>query len=214
MGQFVDLTGKKFTRLLVIEKSGHDHEGKILWKCLCDCGNIKITAGKYLKNGDTKSCGCYNIDKVIERNKQTKKQNGESTTRLYQTWHNMISRCEKGWGKDKNWYKDRGIIVCLEWHNFNNFRKWALNSGYSNELMIDRINNDGNYESENCRWVTPKVQANNKRNNRKITIDGITKNLRDWAEEYNLNPLTIQSRLRYGWEGKKLLLKPSERLEL
>jgi len=161
---FQNLTGKRFGRLVVIERKVNSKDGKANWKCVCDCGKIIITKGKYLKSGETKSCGCLNIDKIIERNKSNKKRGGMSTTRIYQCWYNMISRCEKGFGTDYKYYKGKGIIVCDDWHDFNNFASWALNNGYSEELLIDRIDGNKNYEPSNCRWVDVYVQANNRTN--------------------------------------------------
>lgn len=119
--------------------------------------------------------------------------------RLYQTWYGMINRCEnEKWRYFCN-YGGRGISVCEEWHDFDKFASWALRHGYAENLSIDRIDNDGNYCPENCKWSTKIEQENNKRTSRKVEIDGKVLNLCKWCEIYGISPVTVQSRLRYGW---------------
>jgi hypothetical protein len=205
----VILTGQKFGRLTVLKREGSNKDGKAIWLCQCDCGNKIIIASSSLrKNDGTRSCGCLIKELISKRNKESAKWNGNSNTRLYVTWHNIIRRCECNIKKETKGYKDRGITVCFEWHDFNNFKNWALNNGYEDNLTIDRINNDGNYVPENCRFTDMITQSNNKRNNHRITHNGITKTLTEWSRYYGISTSTITGRIKRNW-SKEDLFSPS-----
>ena len=163
MPKKIDMTGRVIGRLLVIEECGRDSRGEALWRCRCECGNEVIVLGSNLRNEHTTSCGCYQRERASE----VRTTHGMCKTRLYSVWMDMLVRggVHKGASeKDKHNYQDRGITVCDEWLVFENFRDWALSHGYKEGLQIDRVNNDAGYCPENCRWVTPKENMNNRRN--------------------------------------------------
>lgn len=201
---FVDLTGKRFGRLTVIERAENYKGCQTQWKCKCDCGNETIVRAMYLKNGGTKSCGCLKAETI----KTASLKHGMSGTRLWRIWNNMHSRCEQKNSSQFYRYGDRGISVCKEWSEFKPFMEWALSSGYKENLTIDRIDFDGNYCPENCRWVTKAEQNRNKSSNHFITIDGETKILADWARESGLDSKLIGRRLKEGWDAKRAVFQP------
>ena len=163
MRKKLDLRGQPFGKLTVLRENGRDKHNKVLWLCRCECGNEVTVLGESLRNEHTKSCGCYQRERAVEANTT----HGMCKTRLYSVWKAMLRRVGAIKGVDeetKRLYQDRGIIVCDEWLVFENFRDWALSHGYKEGLQIDRRDNDKGYCQENCRWVTPKENINNRRN--------------------------------------------------
>ena len=172
----LSLEGQKYGRLLVIERVGSDSRGNSLWKCQCECGKTIIAHSQRLKLGKTQSCGCYNSDLIIARNIANTKYNARNN-RLYRIYYGMKTRCYNPNEKEYPRYGGRGIKICSEWlESFETFQTWALSHGYSAELSIDRINNDGNYEPSNCRWATAKEQANNRSTNKKGGLNYVKAN--------------------------------------
>lgn len=169
MSKKIDLTGQTINRLVVIREAGRDKGGHVLWLCRClgktgdDCGNEVTVRGDHLRNEDITSCGCYRREHSSEANTT----HGASRSRLYSIWRGMLQRAGVYEGASENakrFYQDREITVCDEWLVFENFRDWALSHGYKEGLQLDRRDNDKGYCPENCRWVTPKENTNNRRN--------------------------------------------------
>ena len=207
-----DLSGDRYDMLFVIRRIDNSKDGHIQYLCQCDCGNYKIVKANNLRNGKTHSCGC--LKKKIMADKQYKHgdtggHSGKSS-RLYCIWSSMKDRCFRSNFRQWKDYGGRGIKVCDEWrNNYSVFKTWALSNGYHEGLTIDRINNDGNYEPCNCRWVTMKEQMNNKNNNHNISYNGKCQSLTKWAEELGIRRKTLDCRInRYHWPIEKALTTP------
>ena len=204
-----DLIGQKFSRLTVIELN-KQNKGGSSWVCKCDCGKIVIIRASDLKKGNRKSCGCILSDgkkKSLEACIKTCTTHGLSNTREYSIWKNMISRCENPKSKSYKHYGGRGITICEEWHNIETFYKRTKESGYKDGLTIDRIDVNGNYEPNNCRWATQKEQTNNERRNIKTEFNGEIHTLGEWSEILNININTLQYRYHRGDRGDRLFRK-------
>lgn len=195
MPPFKDLTNLKYGKLTVV-KLHHIKECKrkhFYWICKCDCGNYVIVNGLNLKNGHTKSCGCYQQECRIKYNT---KHSLAHKTPLYGIWNGIKQRCLNKNNKNYKNYGNRGIKICDKWTNdFNSFYNWAIQNNYQEGLSIDRINVNGNYEPNNCRWVTQKIQQNNKRNNIFITYNNETHTIAEWAEIFKINKNLLYQRL-------------------
>lgn len=201
-----EMLGMRVGKLTVIERvedhyypSGrHDAQ----YRCRCECGNEVIVLGIHLRSGHTTSCGCYRK----ETTSKARSAHRMTNTRLYRIWKGMKQRCLNSNHPNYNIYGGRGIRVCQEWaDNFQNFMEWAVANGYSDNLSLDRIDVNGNYSPDNCRWVTQKEQCNNTRRNINITIQGETHTLKEWTEKLELNYGTVSCRIERGWDPIRAL---------
>lgn len=202
MAKAIDLTGQKFGRLTVLERT--ENKGiQVCWKCQCDCENITTTTSYHLRHGHTQSCGCLQKERTVKAHKT----HGKLQTRLHGIWTGMKARCFNPNRKMYQYYGGRGIKVCDEWKDsFQAFYDWAMSNGYEDHLTIDRIDNDGNYCPENCRWVSVQTQNCNKRSGgHKLTkeqVDDIRSEYQkgkrghgcvELAKKYNVTKQTIHA---------------------
>ena len=160
-----NLIGQRFGKLTVIGRAENSNTGKTRWLCKCDCGNMKKNSvdSHSLKTGKVKSCGCL----YRESNNKNARIHGLTKSRLHLIWSGMKARCNNPKANGYMQYGGKGVTVCDEWtHDFKTFYDWATANGYADNLTIDRIDVNGNYEPSNCRWVSWKVQENNRSNNR------------------------------------------------
>lgn len=205
MGYKIDLTGKRYGRLVVLGYSHTEPKSrKSFWKCKCDCGTVKTVCASNLRSGNTSSCGCgegENRERLMQAFYDEHYKHGEAYSRLHRIWAHMKERCENPNCRDYPLYGGRGIKVCDEWvgeRGFEAFNAWALDNGYGDALSIDRVDTNGNYEPANCRWATDTMQANNRRANRRITMRGETKTIAEWCRQYGKNYGTVYTRLETG----------------
>lgn len=191
MGKFIDVTGLKFGRLTVLERVDN-YKTSARWKCICDCGNIRLVVARCLRSGHTKSCGCLNSEKLRESKKihgyaSRNQVGGHGETNEYNIWVGMNKRC---YNKKTKIYKDyggRGIEVCERWrHDFESFYK-DMGDRPSKYHSIDRVDVNGNYEPSNCRWATRIEQARNTRvyKNSKFGVNGVS--LHKKTNKYSVN---------------------------
>jgi hypothetical protein len=182
----IDLTGQVFGDLTVVKTAGYDNQGKIMWSCVCSCGNTCVVRRGALRVGHTTSCGC----KVKKR----LTTHGKTGHPLYRIWCHIKGRCDNPTDAAYMNYGGRGITYEDRWKTFEGF--WEdMHGTWQKGLEIDRIDNNGNYCKENCRWATRKQQANNKRNNHVITYNGISAGLVEWSELRGIAYNTLYARL-------------------
>lgn len=206
MGKCLDLTGQKFGKLTVDELGEYYISPKGAkskqWKCRCECGNFTLATTIQLRNGYKLSCGCYKR----ERAATSHQTHGMYGKRLYNIHSSMMQRCTNPKYKSYSNYGGRGIKVCEEWFSFECFQDWAMANGYTDELTIDRIDVDGNYEPSNCRWATSKAQNNNRSNNRLLTFNGETHTMSEWADITGIKYQVLACRiLNHKWPVERAL---------
>lgn len=205
-----DLTGKTFGRLTVLKEDAiRSKQGYVKWICRCSCPDKSIVSvtSYNLVSGKTKSCGCLQKELIINRNKSREKHpSADRETRLYRIWKGVHARTTyESQSAYKN-YGGRGIGVCDEWKNdFGAFRDWALANGYSDNLTIDRVDTNGDYTPNNCRWATRKEQNNNQRSNILLTFNGETHNAAQWADIIGVPRDRIYGRIRSGYPVERVL---------
>lgn len=207
----LDLTNQKFGRLTAVSKYPTIIGKQTKWLCRCKCGNEKIIETRALRSGATVSCGCYNREINLKKNTKHGYAKRGKIGPEYKAWTKIRQRCINP--NDPYWkdYGKRGIKVCKRWLNsFENFYS-DMGERPSKKHSIDRIDNDGDYTPENCRWATIKEQSNNTRRNIYITIDGVTKTLTQWCRVYGVNPVTANWRIKNGWPSEKAVKEPGNR---
>lgn len=205
---FCDMSGTKVERLTVIRRAENGKNGKARWECLCDCGNVVIVSGDKLRNGYTKSCGCMSHEALVKWSTK----HGKRHSRLYGIWCGIKRRTTVEKCSQYDRYGGRGIVMFEDWYSdFEAFYEWSMSNGYRDDLSIDRIDNDGGYFPDNCRWTTRAVQANNTSRNRYITIDGVTHTLIEWCRIIGIDRTTVYKRLKRGMSEVDALTKPLHR---
>jgi len=181
--------GEKFSRYTVIERV-ENIDGRPHYKCLCDCGNIRVVSGKYLRKGLSKSCGCYGA----EQRKLSTTTHGLSNSKEYTAWMNMKARCNDVNNKQYSDYGGRGISVCDRW--LNSFDNFISDMGLGNGLTLDRIEVNGNYEPNNCKWSNQIEQQRNKRNNHIVTLNGAEMTMKEASEKMGISYDALRIRLK------------------
>lgn len=207
-----DLTGLKFSRMLVIERAPDHFKPNgakvIMWKCRCDCGKESVVVGGDLKNGGTKSCGCLRAEVQLT----SAKTHGGSRTREYKIYQGMIFRCINPKARGYEHYGGRGISVAPRWmQSFENFIA-DMGMAPTSRHSIDRFPDpNGNYEPKNCRWATSKQQARNRNTSAFIEVEGQQVNVADAADNAGLSYELVRTRLRMGWTVSKTLNTPARK---
>lgn len=199
MSTLKDLSGQAFGKLIVLRRGENTKSGNARWVCQCDCGKVSSVVGSHLRSGHTRSCGCNLISDQAK---------GHAKERIYRIWTGMHRRCYNPDSDNYKWYGGSGIEICKEWHDFLTFRKWALENSYTDKLSIDRIDSEGDYSPENCRWQTQKQQMNNVSSNKIISYKGKEYTQSEFAEKYNLKYHTVRNRLRLGWSLNRIVNTP------
>lgn len=208
--------GQKFGRLTVIELDHVEHTkrsknktyNREYYKCACECGNEVVVSKEGLKYRYTQSCGCLKLETSI-KNLKNKNNHGLSNTKLYKIYADIKSRCFNSKKISYKNYGGRGITMCEEWLEFENFYNWAINNGYKEGLTIERIDVNGNYEEKNCKWIPLEEQAKNRRDTHFVTYNGKTYCVTEWATIVGLKRSTLEARINnYGWNIEKALTTP------
>lgn len=212
MNRAIDLTGQRFGRLKAIERAENTKDNKAQWICECECGSTVVVSASNLRRKSTKSCGCLRSEMATQHLTigNHNRKHGLTGTKLYVLWQCMKQRCTNPLSKDYKDYGGRGVAVCDEWLNdFQAFYNWSYANGFKEGLSIDRINVNGNYEPNNCRWVDTKEQANNKRNNHILTYNEETHTVAEWSKITGIKYNTLLNRInKYNWSIEKALTTP------
>jgi hypothetical protein len=208
--KYKDMTGKRFGRILCLRIS-HSNNG-LYWECLCDCGNKSLVLGRSLRSGATKSCGCGSLEaarKNCKSGRDKKSHHFPFGRKLKALYRNMISRCEDPTNKRWENYGGRGIKICREWRkNRRLFYKWAIENGCKPGLSIDRIDVNGDYEPENCRFGDNFIQQNNTTRNHFVTWQDKTLTIAQWARVFGVRNQALQHRFNRGWGIKRAMTQP------
>lgn len=196
----IDLTGKTFGELTVLERGiAPGKKTNAWWTCRCSCGSVITVDGNKLRSGKTKSCGCKRGEHISASKQSHGDSRRKNVSTLYKKWAAMKRRCLNPNEQNYSRYGGRGITVCKEWvESYETFRAWALTAGYQEGLSIDRIDPDGPYCPDNCRWISIADQASNTRKNIYATMNGETKTVKEWSRIFAVKYETLRYRLRKG----------------
>jgi hypothetical protein len=200
-----NMVGKRFGFLVVVARAGSDMRGKAKWRCACDCGAESVVQGCNLRNNHTRSCGCSTARLIGEAVGKHRHARHGNTSPEYNTWVAMIQRCENPKAPYFFAYGGRGVSVCDRWRK--DFEGFLADMGPrpSPKHSIDRIDNDGGYSPENCRWATPQQQACNRKSNVKTEINGELLCIAEIARRYGISSATIRMRYHSGKRGSDLV---------
>jgi hypothetical protein len=198
------LTGRRFGRLVIVGRAYTVDSNVTRWRCRCDCGNSSVVSYINLVSGNTRSCGC------LRSGNPCAAIHGRSYSRIYRIWGGMLRRCRDTHNKSWIRYGGRGITICSRWRQFIFFLRdmGECPPGFS----IERIDNSNGYGPGNCKWASPKEQARNRRDNHILSFDGKRQCLQAWAEELNIHPNTLRSRLSRGWSVQDALTRPDSKV--
>ena len=196
-------SGDKFNRFTVIREVERRCQ-KRYFLCKCDCGTEKVVSLNNLRTGHSKSCGCF----IADFNRSVRTKHGYCGSRLYEIWCGMKKRCLNPNNHAYKYYGGRGIKVSEDWIYFESFCDWALSNGYRDDLTLERLDFNGNYEPSNCSWIPLKEQNNNKKTSKIITYKGKTRSLKDWANHLGIYYQTLHGRLAAGWSVEKAFNTP------
>lgn len=206
--------GQKFGRLTVVgfgERKLSSGASCVTWDCQCECGNMAYgKLPKSVKSGEVRSCGCLKAEQNIRNLADKRRTHGQSNTRLYGIWEHMRKRCNLPTVPAYPKYGGRGIRVCDEWEDFQNFYDWAISHGYADDLTIERIDVNGNYEPSNCEWITLGKQTWNKRDTIRVEMEnGDVVPLKEACRRLGLPYKAVHLRItRYGMTLHEALTRP------
>lgn len=204
--RLINLAGRKYGRLTVLYKMPTNRE-KAMWLCRCECGNSRSVSGNNLRYGVTKSCGCLQPEMASK----THRKHGLSNSPEYRIWRGIIDRCVRQNSTVYRYYGGRGIKMCHRWRG--SFLQFLADMGErpSTKHSVERIDNNGNYEPNNCRWATSAEQRRNSRNVRLIQHDGLLLCVPDWAKRIGISPSSLHGRLQAGWSVEEAVICPKSR---
>lgn len=196
-----DLTGRRFGKLVALHSIGViDKTRSVIWRCLCDCGNHRDASCGHLNAGAATHCGCFNVHRT----------HGETKSKMFNRWSSIKNRCTNPRNYHYANYGGRGITICDEWSDsYEAFKKWALANGYEEGLQLDRIDNEKGYSPENCRYVTPQVNCNNKRTNKTVEYRSQTFTIAELSRYMGVADHLISTRLKKGWSVENAVHTPS-----
>lgn len=199
----IDRAGQRYGRLTAIAFYDRDIKGEAYWVALCDCGRVTVVRGSHLGSGNVQSCGCF----CSESSSMRARTHGMSDRQGYESWAGMKRRCLNSKSKAYPLYGGRGITICDRW--VNSLETFLKDMGPCPEgYTLERKNNDGNYEPNNCVWGTRTAQANNRRSSRFLTLNGKTMTVSEWSVETGIHHSAIHLRLKRGWSVEEALMTP------